>query len=235
MVSPILFTLLTHDCPPLHNSNSIIKFADDTTVVGLISNNDGTNYRSEVSRLTSWCRHNNLSLNVEKTKEIVVDFRRAHTQHPSLSTNGAAVERVSSTKFLGVHVSEDLSWTTNTSSLAKRAHQRLHFLCKLRRAGAPPPIMCTFYRRTIESVLSSCITVWYGACTTSCRRSLQRIVRVAEKITGTSLAPLQELYNARLTRKAIRIAEIPPTLHVASSVSCRQGGDCGVSGPGPAD
>ncbi len=51
----------------------------DTTVVGLISNRDETNYRSEVSRLAGWCSDNNLSLNVEKTKEIVVDFRRVHT------------------------------------------------------------------------------------------------------------------------------------------------------------
>ncbi len=50
-------------------------------MVGLISNRDETNYRSEVSRLAGWCRVNNLSLNVEKTKEIVVDFRRVHTQH----------------------------------------------------------------------------------------------------------------------------------------------------------
>ncbi|CAF87074.1 unnamed protein product [Tetraodon nigroviridis] len=33
-----------------------------------------------------------------------------------------------------VHISEDLSWTTNTASLAKKAQQRLYFLCKLKRA-----------------------------------------------------------------------------------------------------
>ncbi|XP_023819873.1 putative nuclease HARBI1 [Oryzias latipes] len=49
---------------------------------------------------------------------------RGHTQHPPLTIEGAAVERVSSTKFLGVHFSEDLSWTTNTASLAKKAQQR---------------------------------------------------------------------------------------------------------------
>ncbi len=114
MLSPLLFTLLTHYCPPSHNSNLFIKFADDTTVVGLISNRDETNYRSEVSRLAGWCRDNNLSLNVEKTKEIVVDFRRVHTQHAPLTINGATVERASSTKFLGVHITEDLSWTNNT-------------------------------------------------------------------------------------------------------------------------
>ncbi|KAK3553859.1 hypothetical protein QTP70_012695 [Hemibagrus guttatus] len=40
MLSPLLFTLLTHDCAAMHSSNHILKFADDTTVVGLISKND---------------------------------------------------------------------------------------------------------------------------------------------------------------------------------------------------
>ncbi len=209
VLSPLLFTLLTHNCTPSHNSNLFIKFADDTTVVGLISNRDETNYRSEVSRLAGWCRDNNLSLNVEKTKEIVVDFRRVHTQHAPLTINGAAVERVSSTKFLGVHITEDLSWTNNNAALAKKAQQRLYFLRKLRRARAPTPIMFTFYRGTIESILTSCITVWYGACNASCRKSLQRIVRAAEKIVGVSLPSLQDIYSTRLTRKALSIAGDP--------------------------
>ncbi len=209
VLSPLLFTLLTHDCTPSHNSNLFIKFADDTTVVGLISNRDETNYRSEVSRLAGWCSDNNLSLNVEKTKEIVVDFRRVHTQHAPLTINGATVERVSSTKFLGVHITEDLSWTNNTAALAKKAQQCLYFLCKLRRARAPDSIMCTFYRGTIESILTSCITVWYGACNASCRKTLQRIVRAAEKIVGVSLPSLQDIYSTRLTRKALCIAGDP--------------------------
>ncbi len=209
VLSPLLFTLLTHDCTPSHNSNLFIKFADDTTVVGLISNRDETNYRSEVSRLAGWCSDNNLSLNEEKTKEIVADFRRVHTQHAPLTINSATVERVSSTKFLGVHITEDLSWTNNTAALAKKAQQRLYFLRKLRRARAPAPIMCTFYRGTIESILTSCITVWYGACNASCRKSLQRIVRAAEKIVGVSLPSLQDIYSTRLTRKALCIAGDP--------------------------
>ncbi len=69
--------------------------------------------------------------------------------------------------------------------------------------------MCTFYRGTIESILTSCITVWYGACNASCRKSLQRIVRAAEKIVGVSLPSLQDIYNTRLTRKALSIAGDP--------------------------
>ena len=44
VLSPLLYSLFTHDCVAMHASNSIIKFADDTTVVGLITNNDETAY-----------------------------------------------------------------------------------------------------------------------------------------------------------------------------------------------
>jgi hypothetical protein len=45
MLGSLLYSLFTHDCTTRHNSNTIIKFADDTTVVGLISDNDETAYR----------------------------------------------------------------------------------------------------------------------------------------------------------------------------------------------
>ena len=45
----------------MHASNSIIKFADDTTVVGLITNNDETANREEVRAIRVWCLENNLS------------------------------------------------------------------------------------------------------------------------------------------------------------------------------
>lgn len=69
--------------------------------------------------------------------------------------------------------------------------------------------MFSFYRGTIESILTSCITVWYGACTVSCRKTLQRTVKAAEKIIGVSLPSLLDIYNTRLTRKATRIAGDP--------------------------
>lgn len=67
VLSPLLYSLYTDDCVSSHSSTSIIKFADDTVVLGLISNNDETAYLDEVQRLTSWCQDNFLFLNVNKT------------------------------------------------------------------------------------------------------------------------------------------------------------------------
>ncbi|KAI2646963.1 hypothetical protein H4Q32_030697 [Labeo rohita] len=177
VLSPLLFTLLTHDCTAKFSSNHIIKFADDTTVVGLISNNDETHYREEVAQLVEWCGANNLSLNVSKTKEVVMDFRRNSVDHPPLTIDSSAVERVSSTKFLGVHITEDLTWTTNTMG-------------------------------TIESVLTSCITVWYGNCSAADRKTLQRTVNTAAKIIAPAIRKTLQEHQSPLCKTAQQL--FPP-------------------------
>jgi hypothetical protein len=46
-----------------HDFKTIIKFADGTTVVGLIISDEETAYREKVRDLAVWCQDNNLSLN----------------------------------------------------------------------------------------------------------------------------------------------------------------------------
>ncbi|KAI3357520.1 hypothetical protein L3Q82_015924 [Scortum barcoo] len=117
--------------------------ADDTAVVGRIANNDESDYRQEVEHLEGWCRQNNLCINVKKTKEMIVDFRRGRHLPSPLYIGGTAVEVVSS---------------------FRKAHQRLYFLRRLRRAGLGSSVLTSFYRCVVESVLSSCIIVWHGSC-----------------------------------------------------------------------
>ncbi|KAK3565379.1 hypothetical protein QTP86_007112 [Hemibagrus guttatus] len=93
---------------------------------------------------------------------MVVDFWRAQSGHSPLFIDGSSVEIVKSTKFLGVHLAENFTWSLNTSSITKKAQQRLYFLWRLRKDHLPPPILTMLYRGTIESILSSCITAWFG-------------------------------------------------------------------------
>ncbi len=135
----------THDCVSSHSSTSIVKFADDTVVLGLINNNDETAYLDEVERLTSWCQDNCLSLNVSRTKELIVDFRKRQQQpYTPLMISGTPVERVSSFKYLSVNISVDLTWTAHIQTQVKKARQRLYHLRQLRKFRVSPAILKTF-------------------------------------------------------------------------------------------
>ncbi len=205
VLSPILYTLFTHDCVASHKDNIIVKFAGDTAVIGRITGGDEATYRREVASLVTWCEDNNLTLSTDKTKETIVDMRKHRRTHQTLFIRDLEVERVSSFKYLGVHISEDLTWTLNTTQLVKKAQQRLYFP----RFGMPPKILSNFYSCVVENVLSSCITVWYGSTTARDCRRLQRVVKTAEKIIRTPLPSLQAIYHHRVHRRAASILKDP--------------------------
>ncbi|KAI3370782.1 hypothetical protein L3Q82_007318 [Scortum barcoo] len=209
VLSPLLFTLLTYDCSAIHPSCLIVKFADDTAVVGRIANNDESNYRQEVEHLEGWCRQNNLCINVKKTKEMIVDFRRGRHLPSPLYIGGTAVEVVSSFRYLGVHISDDLTWSKNTSCLIRKAHQRLYFLRRLRRAGLGSSVLTSFYRCVVESVLSSCIIVWHGSCSAAEKKALQRVVKAAQRTVGRSLPTTMDIYTSRCRKRASCIMKDP--------------------------
>ncbi|TWW76535.1 putative RNA-directed DNA polymerase from transposon BS [Takifugu flavidus] len=177
VMSPFLYSLFTHNCRALHCSNTIIKFADDTTVIGLIKDNDESAYREEVDR----------------------------GRQASIHINGAALERVSSFKFLGIHLSQDLTWTTNCSSLVKKAHQRLFFLRTLKKHHLSSDILVNY--RCTESILTSCVTVWYGNCSASDRKALQKVVKTAHQIAGASLPSIEDIYRKRCHRRAKKVSK----------------------------
>ncbi len=150
VLSPLLYSLYTHDCVSSHSSTSIVKFADDTVVLGLISNNDETAYLDEVERLTSWCQDNCFSLNVSKAKELIVDFRkRQHSSYDQWDPFGEGEQL-----HLGANISEDLTWTAHIQTQVKKARQRLYHLRQLRKFRVSPAILKSFYSGVIDSVLT---------------------------------------------------------------------------------
>ncbi|KAK3555906.1 hypothetical protein QTP86_029781 [Hemibagrus guttatus] len=103
--------------------------------------------------------HNSNHIIKYASDRIVVGLIRDHrVAIPLLFIDGSSVEIVKSTKFLCVHLAENLTWSLNTSSISKKAQQHLYFLRRLRKAHLPPPILNMFYRGTIEGIPSSCIT-----------------------------------------------------------------------------
>jgi hypothetical protein len=164
-----------------------------TTVVGLITNNDQTAYRKEVRALGVWYQENNLSPNINKTKELIVDFRKQQREHPPIHIDRTTVEKVESFKFLGSHI---------TDSVVKKAQQQFFNIRRLKKFCLAPKTLTNFYRCTIESILSGCITAWYGNCTARNHRALQRVVCSAQHITRGKLSALQNTYSTRCHRKA---------------------------------
>jgi hypothetical protein len=77
-------------------------------------------------RALSECQENNLNIN--KMKKLIVDFRKKPWEHTPIHIDRAAVEKVESFKFLGIHITDNLKWSTYTDSVVKKVQQHLKLL-----------------------------------------------------------------------------------------------------------
>ena len=192
VLSPLLYSLYTYDCEAKFSSNIIVKYADDTTVIGKIVNDDDAAYRTEISQLALRCQEDNLTLNAKKTKELIVDFRVPRRQHAPIYIDGVAVERVSELKFLCVHITEDIKWSTHTTNSAKKGQQRLHCLRQLKKFNV---------ESQHPQILLSLQGIYERRCTAK-----------AERIIKHTYHPSHGLFNtSRNPRPGNRFKSIPST------------------------
>ena len=76
-------------------------------------------------------------------------------------------------------------------------------LRRLKRFGMGPQILIKFYICAIKS-----ITAWYGNCSASDRKALQRVVRTAQYITGAKLSAIQDLYTRQCQRTFLKMVKV---------------------------
>ena len=146
---------------------------------------------------------------------MIIDFWRLQPEHPLLSISDHTVERVENIKFLGVQISQDLSWSKNTWGITKQAQRRLFFLRKLKQASLPISILRTFYSGVVVSGPTYCILIWYSSCSMSDKKAMQRSVRGAERVIGYSLPSVQELFLSCCRIRALNIIrEASHPLHI---------------------
>ena len=87
---------------------------------------------------------------VQKITQVIIDFRRKRKKHSGLSMYGQEVELVASFKYLGVHISEALTWRLK------------HYLC-FRIAQQPEDLKAQWTppRNCWSSILTD--TVWFSS------------------------------------------------------------------------
>ncbi|TWW52975.1 hypothetical protein D4764_0220220 [Takifugu flavidus] len=78
---------LPHTKTTVCEGEGLRKFSDDSAAVGLITDGDDTEYRELIQDFVDWSLRNNLQINTDKTKELVVISAGATTpactsEHP---------------------------------------------------------------------------------------------------------------------------------------------------------
>ena len=144
------------NCRSSIKSCSIVKFADDTVSIGLISDDDSSKYVNEINRFATYCKPHFLEQNLKKTKEMIIDFRKSKALPDPIIINDHTVERVCTYKYFGVMLNNDLSWINNTDYIISKHNSRLYCLRKLKKLNVDICTLKLFYQMVIKSVFTYC-------------------------------------------------------------------------------
>ncbi|XP_060704321.1 uncharacterized protein LOC132830553 isoform X1 [Hemiscyllium ocellatum] len=92
-----------------------------------------------------------------------------------------------------------------------KAQQHLLFLRQLRKFDMMTNTLANFYRCAIKTILSGCITTWYGNYIIQDPRRLQGVVNSVRTIIKANLPSLESIYQTHCQGKAASILKDPTT------------------------
>ena len=139
----MLFSLYIVDIVDNISCNSL-QYADDTTLYQHCKLKNLQNciekLESNLQTVSDWALQNSLVFNDDKTKYMLfssIQLSKRHNLNPpdkcKLIHNNEPVERLNSTKILGVHFDENLTWITHVNNLIKSSHVTLRRLKRFKR------------------------------------------------------------------------------------------------------
>ena len=227
VLSPVLFTIYTADCRTADASSLQIKFADDTSLTGLLCDSDEAVYRQAVGELVDWCDSNYLELNVTKTEELIVDFRKDPGVVCPLVINGKEVRIVTTYKYLGTVIDDKLDWTPNIEACCKKASQRLFFLRKLRQFRVNSTILNLFFQSAVMPMLLYNQLCFFGSAKQADLEQMDRIIKAASAVIRQDTTPLAAIYHQTCARKVRAILDDHSHPLHASLSACESRRDSG--------
>ena len=137
ILGPLLFTLYVNDITNTSSILDFILFADDTTILYSSKdiNNDINIVNEELKEVTNWFKANKLSVNATITNFMIMGtphMTSVKTRSDlSVTLNRTILERVKTTKFLGVLIDECLTWKNHIDCISKTISTRKYIIPSL--------------------------------------------------------------------------------------------------------
>ena len=146
------------DFKALSSYNSILKYADDTSI--LVPQHSSVSMQQEFQNLQTWSIANKLQINLQKTKEIV--FRRPSAWNFITPQPLPFIEQLTVTKFLGIHISATCSTTIHVEHILSVANQRLYLLQQLKCQGLSRNALHIIFTAIVLSVVTYALPAFSG-------------------------------------------------------------------------
>ena len=142
-----------------------ILYADDTSVFF-----EGYEYdklieimNNEMKQVDIWLQANGLVINQEKTHYIVLHRARIKTNSSEISIRDNTIPRVSSTKFLGLIIDDQLKWLEHIQYIKNKVSKSVSILCKVQHYLDHQTLHNLYYTFVYPYLIYG-VEIWGNAC-----------------------------------------------------------------------
>ena len=183
VLGPLLFILFINGLP-LHIKHSNIDiFADDATLHNSSKDihNINNDLQMDVNNVLQWCKQNNMVLNENKTKGVLIGTSQRLSRCQSdleIVINNHKIECSEYEKLLGIQIDKCLSFVKHSDYVCKKLTSKISLLCKINQY-LPLETRKLYYNAYILPVVDYCLTVWGSAS----KYQLDRILKLQKRAT----------------------------------------------------
>ena len=152
---PRNFIMFINDLP---TTAPIYMYVDDSTIFEVCQEDDTSQIQESVDMVDIWTNQNDMRLNSEKCKEMIIDFSRNYSltsgiQSVTIGEQVGLLERVEHANMLGVTISNNLTWSKHVDNIVSKAGKRVYKLYQLKHAGISQNDLVKIYVSIIRPVL----------------------------------------------------------------------------------
>lgn len=189
ILGPLLYLIYVNDIGNISAELNPRLFADDTNIflesrcLDLLK----AKANEALQNFSNWCLVNKLKINVKKTSFCL--FKRKQIADPDdfkLYLQGQEIQRQPSTKYLGVHIDEDLSWESHINFISEKLMKLCGIFYKIRNF-LPMETINTLYYALVNSKIIYGIEVYANTFQTY----LDKLIKLNNRI-------LRIMYNKKL-------------------------------------
>ena len=187
ILGPLLFIIYINDLCHVSESIRYILFADDSNIVKSDTDLErlAEDMSIEFSKISDWLIANKLSLHVMKTKFIVFCTSQRNS-NPSVTVNFGDndLSQVQSTKFLGVHVDQHLTWSNHLKHVTDKLKNISGIIYRTKHK-LPETALVNLYKSLALPHLLYCNIIWGAAHETALDPVYKMQKRIIRNITNS--------------------------------------------------
>ncbi|MGE5822757.1 MAG: reverse transcriptase domain-containing protein [Nitrososphaerota archaeon] len=156
VLGPILFLIYINDIDE-SVSSKILKFADDTKLIGVVSNkNEVDRLQNDLKNLCEWSNEWLMLFNIEKCKVMHIGYNNGNAKY---EMNGMTLEEVNEERDLGVIIQSDLKCDIQCSKSVKSANRILGMI-KRSFCNLDKEVVLQLYKSLVRPHLEYCVQAW---------------------------------------------------------------------------